>query len=61
MQPTRHRSAEMLRRYIRDGELLSTANAARFTGLCAAQPGEDLGANSFVLGVPRDPSFPGRA
>ena len=33
MQQTRHRSVEMVRRYIRDGELFSTANAARFTGL----------------------------
>jgi integrase len=33
MQQTRHRSLEMVRRYIRQGELLSTANAARFTDL----------------------------
>jgi site-specific recombinase XerD len=33
MQQTRHRSLEMVRRYIREGELLSTTNAARFTGL----------------------------
>jgi integrase len=33
MRQTRHRSLEMVRRYIRDGELLSTTNAARFTGL----------------------------
>lgn len=33
MQQTRHRSLEMVRRYIREGELFSTANAARFTGL----------------------------
>jgi integrase len=33
MRQTRHKSAEMVRRYIRDGELFSQANAARFTGL----------------------------
>ena len=33
MRQTRHRSLEMVRRFIRDGELFSTANAARFTGL----------------------------
>src|SRR6266851_4072175 len=33
MQQTRHRSVEMVRRYIRDGELFSTTNATRFTGI----------------------------
>jgi site-specific recombinase XerD len=33
MQHTRHRSTEMVRRYIREGELFHKGNAARFTGL----------------------------
>jgi integrase len=33
MQQTRHRSVEMVRRYIREGELFHKGNAARFTGL----------------------------
>jgi integrase len=33
MRQTRHKSAEMVRRYMRDAEVLSSANAARFTGL----------------------------
>ena len=33
MRQTRHRSAEMVRRYIREGELFHKGNAARFTGL----------------------------
>jgi integrase len=33
MQQTRHRSLEMVRRYIREGELFHKGNAARFTGL----------------------------
>jgi hypothetical protein len=31
VQPTRHRSVEMLRRYIRDGELFHKGNAAYST------------------------------
>lgn len=30
---TRHKSAEMVRRYIREGELIHPGNATRFTGL----------------------------
>jgi site-specific recombinase XerD len=33
IQQTRHRSIEMVRRYIREGGLFHTGNAARFTGL----------------------------
>jgi len=33
MRQTRHRSVEMVRRYIREGELFHKGNAARFTGL----------------------------
>jgi site-specific recombinase XerD len=33
MQQTRHRSLEMVRRYIREGELFHKGNAARFTGM----------------------------
>jgi integrase len=33
MQHTSHRSVEMVRRYIREGELFHKGNAARFTGL----------------------------
>ena len=33
MQHTRYHSTEMVRRYIREGELFHKGNAARFTGL----------------------------
>ena len=33
MRHTRHKSAEMVRRYIREGELFHASNATRFTGL----------------------------
>jgi hypothetical protein len=33
MPHARHRSLEMVRRYIREGELFHKGNAARFTGL----------------------------
>jgi hypothetical protein len=44
MQQTRHRSVEMVRRYIREGEPFHKGNAARFTGLSARSGRPNLAA-----------------